>query len=197
MIVAAIVGLVTGATSAVAEEPAKPTKLKSLGAIASSDEFTGSVLAWEDKGNTAVCYGTLKLAGKPRYTYFVLFKVDPGKTERGHDVTTKKSAAFGADGGTLPMVVMIAEAKFEFTYKFEANQKAGTIRESIAIGDKDYDKDVPRVFLVDLTQDKITCRPVKDARPEPVGDLDRVAEAIHQLKEKNAEVKEFFQGKAK
>src|SRR5262245_31831845 len=119
-----------------------PLRLKSSGVLFSFDGFLGARLVWEENGNTAACYGTITLADKPRYTYFLLLKVDPKKDE-SHSLMTKKDAAFGPDGGNLPLVVKLREATFEFTYKFQADRKAGTIRESIKIGEKEYDKDVP------------------------------------------------------
>ena len=55
--------------------------------------------------------------------------------------------------------------------------------------------------MVDLTQKKPTCVAVKNAQPQPApeggGRLEKIEQAIRELKEKNAEVKEFFAEKAK
>jgi hypothetical protein len=200
-IVAAVVTAVAHPTVMTADEAGTPRKLKSLGgSIATSADSLGCAVAAEANGNAAVCFGFVKVAGKPRYTYFLLFKVDPAKmATHGHSIGSKGDLkiVFGPDAGELPMEVRLGDKKIEFTYKFEVNRKAGTISESIKIGGKEYAKDVPRVILVDLTQNKITYLPVKDAVPEPAGGLDDVAKALNQLEEKHAGVKKFFAGKAK
>jgi hypothetical protein len=200
-VVVTAIAFVVHATLATADDAGKPRKLKSLGtSIAASPEALGGALVSEPDGNAAACYGFVPVAGKPRYTYFLLFKVDPAKVKsHGQSIGAKgdEKIVFGPEAGDLPLEVRLGDKKIEFTYKFEADRKAGTVRESIKIGGKEYDKDVPRVFLVDLTQEKITFLPVKDALPEPAGSVDDVAKALNRLEEKHAEVKEFFSGKAK
>ncbi|HZT78758.1 MAG TPA: hypothetical protein VFA26_00930 [Gemmataceae bacterium] len=201
---AIIVAVVTGVacpTITTADEPGAPRKLKGVGGtIASSPDNLGGALAAEPDGNAAVAYGFVTVAGKPRFTYFLLFKVDPAKVKsHGQSIGAKGDLKinFGPEAGALPLEVRLGDKKVEFAYKFDVDRKAGTISESIKIGGKEYSKDVPRVFLVDLTQDKITYAPVKDAVPEPAGGVDEVATSLRRLEEKHAEVKEFFAGKAK
>jgi hypothetical protein len=200
-IVVIIAAAVACQTHATADDVGKPRKLQSLGtSIAASPDALGGALVSEPDGNAAACYGFVQVAGKPRYTYFLLFKVDPAKIKaQGHSIGSKGDLklVFGPEAGDLPMELRLGDKKIEFTYKFQVDRKAGTIRESIKIGGKEYDNDVPRVFLVDLTQEKITYLPVKDATPDPAGGLDEAAQSLHRLEEKHAEVKEFFAGKAK
>jgi hypothetical protein len=197
----AVAAVVAHPTFTTAEDAGTPRKLRSLGGtLATSPDSTGCALVGEPSGNAAVCYGLVKVAGKPRYTFFLVFKVDPAKVEtHGHGIGSKKGSVlvFGPDGGNLPLEVRLGDKKVEFTYTFQVDRKAGTLRESIQIGDKEYSKDVPRVFLVDLTPEKITCRPVKGARPGPAGGPDEVAQALHQLKGKHVEVKAFLAGTKK
>jgi hypothetical protein len=144
------------------------------------------------------CYGFVKLKDKTRYTYFILFKADSKK----HKVGTQEQRV-GSEGPNDPTPITVnftaSDAKFELTYKIKANPAAGTVdTESLTIGGKEYDKDIPPLFLVDLTQEKVSCRAVKDAKVQHEGhDLKTLEKTIRQLNEKNSEVKEFFEGKAK
>ena len=193
----AVVTAVACQTVTAADEPGVHRKLKSIaGAIASSPDSLGGAIAAEPKGNVAVSYGFVTVAEKRRFTYFLIFKVDPAKIEGGGSGIGFKGL-FGPDAGDFRMEVGLGNKKIDFAYDFKVDRKAGTITESIKIGGKDYSKDVPRVFLVDLTQDKITYVPLKDAIPDPAGDVDEVAKALNRLEEKNEQVKEFFAGKAK
>ena len=199
-IVVAVVAAVAYPTVITADEAAAPRKLMyRLGIGFSPDDVPlAGALATEADGNAAVCFGLVKVAGKPRYTYFLLFKFDPAKIKTfSLGSKGELKTIFGPDGGNLPVKVAFGDKKIDFTYKFKVDGKAGTISESIKIGGKEYDKDVPRVFLVDVTQDKITYLPVKDAVPEPAGGVENVAKALKRLEEKHAQVKEFFAGKAK
>jgi hypothetical protein len=171
--------------------------LKSVaGAIASSPDSLGGAVAAEPKGNAAVSYGFVTVAGKRRFTYFLILKVDPAKIEGG-GAGMSFDGVFGPDAGDFRMEVGLGSKKIDFAYDFKVEGEAGAISESIKIGGKHYSKDVPRVFLVDLTHDPITCVPVLDAVPDPAGDVDEVAKALHRLEEKHAQVKEFLAGKAK
>ncbi len=199
-IAVAVVAAVADPTVMMADDAGAPRKLMSQGGVAVGADALGGALATEANGNAAACFGFVKVGGKLRYTYFLLFKVDPAKIEKdGHGIGSRGDLKifFGLDAGDLPMEVRLGDKKIEFTYKFQVDARAGTISERIKIGGKEYGKDVPRVFLVDLTQEKITYLPVKDALPEPVGGADDVAKALHRLEEKHADVKAFFAGKTK
>ena len=81
-IVVAVVTAVAYPTVMTADEAGTPRKLKALNAfVTSPGKALGCALAAEANGNAAVCYGFVKVAGKPRYTYFLLYKVDPAKIE--------------------------------------------------------------------------------------------------------------------
>lgn len=194
------VAVVTGVacqTVTAADESEAPRKLTSIaGAIVSSPDSLGGAIAAEPNGNVAASYGFVTVGEKRRFTYFLIFKVDPAEIEGGGSRMELKGF-FGPNAGDFRMEVGLANKRVDFEYDFEVDRKAGTIRESITIGGKAYDKNVPRVFLVDLTQDKITYVPVKDAVPDPAGDVDEVAKALKRLQDQHAQVREFLAGKAR
>jgi hypothetical protein len=174
------------------------------------DGFLGAQTVTEANGLLVACYGTLTVENKTRYTYLILFKTDPLKHKGGGvgvgDLPDKgdkgRKGFFGANPveADLPLWVAAGETKFEFTYKIKTDKKRAVVSESIQIGGKEHDKDLPRFFLVDLTQKKPTCVAVKSAElPLVTGGDERakaIAQTIRQLKEKT-EVKEFFAEKAK
>jgi hypothetical protein len=72
--------------------------------------------------------------------------------------------------------------------------------ESIKVGETEIKKDSPWVFLVDLSQEKVTYKPVKGAQADEVPDLkDRktwpktILRAIEQLRKKSPAVKQFLE----
>jgi hypothetical protein len=216
LIAATTMGVVALATLAASAQPGTPKLRAGAGNVLSisapPNGFLGGSLVTEVDGPPVAAYGILKLANQPRYTYLILFKADPKKQVGGGigmgdldkgDKGRKGVFDFGdlytAD---LPLWVTSGGKKFEFTYKLKADSQKGVIlSESLKIGDKEYEKDIPRVLLVDLTQAQPACLPVKNVQPAPApdvgGGLEKLEQAIRELKEKNAEVKEFFEGKAK
>jgi hypothetical protein len=94
----------------------------------------------------------------------------------------------------------------ETSYEADSGRKTNAlIKEALKIGGKEIKPGEPRVFLVDLTQDKVSYQPVKvelpDEAPEATSGPQTwgptVMRAIEQLKEKSAEVKSFLEEKPK
>jgi hypothetical protein len=197
VIAVAALGALAVTAGAPADEPDKPKGLKSASSFTVGNDLGGGLVTEAD-GPPVACYGFVKLKDETRYTYFILFKADSKK----HKVNSLGQQVGGSVGPNDPIPITIdfaaGDAKLQVTYKAKANGAAGTIEsESLTIGDKKYDKDIPPLFLVDLTQEKVSCRAVKGARVQHEGhDLKTLEKTIRQLKEKNPQVKEFFEGKA-
>jgi hypothetical protein len=91
----------------------------------------------------------------------------------------------------------------EFGYHFKADEKTlALLEETVNVGGKVLKKGDPRVYLIDLTQDKVVYRPVMVDLPDDVPNFnDRekkqtwgptVLRAIERLKEKSPEVRQFL-----
>jgi hypothetical protein len=197
-IATAVFGALLVAAAVAAGERDQP-KLQTFGGVANQGfDFLGGTLVYEAKGPPVACYGYVKLKDKTRYTYFVLFKADPKKHKPCGILGD------GVDGSgpvaDLKITITAGDTKFQYTYKIKADSKAGTVEsESLTIDGKEYDKKIPQLFLVDLTQEKMACRVVKDAKIELEAGQEFAAleKTIFGLKKNNKEVKEFFEGKAK
>jgi hypothetical protein len=196
-VIATALGALAVTAVAPAGEPDKPKGLKSASRFTVGDALGGGLVT-ESDGPPVACYGFVNLKDKTRYSYFILFKADSKK----HKVSATGQRT-GAVGPNDPVPITVdftaGDTQFQLTYKTKADRAAGTVEsESLTIGGKEYGKDMPRLVLVDLTQAKVTCRVVKDAKVEHEGDdLKALEKTIRQLMEKNREVKEFFEGKVK
>jgi hypothetical protein len=94
----------------------------------------------------------------------------------------------------------------ETSYEAETDRKTNAlIKEALTIGGKEIKPGETRVFLVDLTQDKVSYQPVKVELPDEAPDATSapqtwdptVMRAVEQLKKKSAEVKSFLEEKPK
>jgi hypothetical protein len=97
------------------------------------------------------------------------------------------------------MVLFGEERKWGYEYLFKAKQRPyQLLSETLRIDGKEYKTSENRVFLVDLTQAKPSCRPLKIAPPEIVPELKdgtfttAVQRAVRQLRMDSAEVREFL-----
>jgi hypothetical protein len=172
---------------------------------ATTSGFLGSCLL-EIDNLPAACFGLEKQeGGKARYTYLLLFKVDP-KNEDGSGTGGSVAGSTGTDGGRdvkLEVEAMAAGKKVAVSYKLKTEANTGKVlEESLTVDGNEYGKDGPRVFLVDLTAEKTTCVPVKGFVPAAVPDFAaqdqwaaQILKAIAELKEKSTEAKTFFGGK--
>jgi hypothetical protein len=138
---------------------------------------------------------------KGRYTYFLLLKERP-KERAGLEFKMEgrwSSLGHEADGTTR---LTLSGKPIEYSYHFKADETTqALLEETVKIGGKVLAKGDPRVYLVDLTRDKVICQPVLVDLPGEVPDLsDRekktwgpaVRRTIEQLKEKSAEVRQFL-----
>jgi hypothetical protein len=196
-----IVSLIAPLAALAEEKPGKETGRSSFYEFnATTSGFVGSCLL-EIDGQPAACFGLDKQeGGKARYTYLLLFKVDP-KNERGSGSGGSVAGSTGTDGTRdvkLEIEALPAGRKVAVAYKLKADAKK-VLEESLTVEGKEYGKDGPRVFLVDLTAEQTTCVPVKEVVPTAVPDFAmqdqwaaQVLKAIAEVKEKSAAAREFF-----
>jgi hypothetical protein len=136
---------------------------------------------------------------KARYTYVLLFKNKPGKLT-GAGV----GGSMRSDGNSVEesMRLTLGGKDVEVVYQFSADEKTHALKsETVKVGGTEVKADGPRVFLVDLTGEKVTYRPVKVALPAAVPDFDdgqkktwaaTAVRAVEELCKKSPEVKKFL-----
>jgi hypothetical protein len=191
------------------DKTAQPPSLPIVGAYHRSTSgdvsfgYYDACLVRQD-GRPFVCFGLDKRpTGKEKYLYFILLKTSPGMTDNQWQFQTRSSE----DEADNAFAITIGGKKVEIAHKFKAYGKTHEITSSeLKIGDVEVKEGTPRVFLVDLTQEKLTCRPLKIDLPEQVPDWkdeerktwpQTVARAVEQLREKSSEVKDFLAGPPK
>jgi hypothetical protein len=151
-------------------------------------------------GIPVACLGLNQRPGKKaRYLYLILFRAGPQKPSRqGVEGNIRGSS----DGAKENLHIHVDGQVIDLAYEFEADEKThALVRESLKVGDTEIKEGDPRVLLVDLTQPKVTYRPVKVDLPEAVPDLNdnedkkawgpTILRAIEQLEEKSPEIKKF------
>jgi hypothetical protein len=188
------------------EKPGKETGRSSVYEFnATTSGFIGSCLL-EIDGLPAACFGLDKQeGGKPRYTYLLLFKVGP-PGGRGSGTGGSFAGSTGSDGSRdvkLEVEARPVGRKVSVKYGLKTEAKTGQVlEESLTVEGKEYGKDGPRVFLVDLTGENTICVPVKDFVPATVPDFAaqdewaaQIVKVIAEAKEKSLAAKEFFSGK--
>ena len=160
----------------------------------------------EVDGKPAAAFGLRQApGGKPKYNFLLLFKPDP-KGESGTSSSGQaKESSIGSDGKgkvdlRLSMSVQGREVKVD--YKLDADGEK-VISETLKVDGKEYDKDAPRVFLVDLADKKAAIIPIK-VMPQAVPDFadeeawgKQILAAVKELCEKSPEAKAFFAAERK
>jgi hypothetical protein len=147
------------------------------------------------------CFGLNKRPNEQtRYSYLLLFKAPAAKAKGG--LTTE-----GSGSGSNLHLDLAAKMTFNgkvvaVTYQFTADKEKNILTsEVVKLGGEEVKRAAPRIYLVDLTLDKVTFVPVKVDRLDDVPDLtDRdqkswaasVEKAIVQLRMKSPEVKKFL-----
>ena len=153
-------------------------------------------------GRPIACYGLVKASGEAeKYTYFIVFK-SPPEVRRPVEFLLGGGANMGQtvevnETGT----VVLGERKSSLRYKLVANDDFTKIKsESLTIDGKEIETKDARVFLVDLTQEKPKCQPLKIDPPKSVPDLAQkkdaikiIEEAVEELKKQSKEVREFLE----
>ena len=102
--------------------------------------------------------------------------------------------------GTL--AVEMIEKKIEVAYEFPVDPKThAVLKQSLTIGGREVKEGDPRVFVVDLTGEKVTYTPVKVDLPKDAPDVSRekgdewgeaIQRAVDQLKKDSPELKSLL-----
>lgn len=153
-----------------------------------------------DKGMPLVAFGLNKRPKeKARYTYLLLFKNGPGKPAGSGVAGTLRSTGNGADE---TFQLTLGDKVVEVAYKYDSDARTHALKsEAVKVGGTEVKPGGPRVFLVDLSGEKVTYRPVKVDLPAAVPDFDdgekktwaaTAVRAVDELCKKSPEIKTFL-----
>ncbi|MCE9528538.1 MAG: hypothetical protein K8R36_21040 [Planctomycetales bacterium] len=185
----------------VADEPGKVTATQTfLSFNGKTFGFLGQCVLEVD-GKPAAAFGLRQApGGKSKYTYLLLFKPDPkGNGENSTESESKKSS-IGSDGSIdviLKLGATVQGRPINVDYQLEADGEK-IASEMLKVEGKEYGKNGPRVFLVDLADKKAAIIPIQ-VTPEAVPEFadekawgKQILAAVKELQEKSKEAKEFF-----
>jgi hypothetical protein len=167
-------------------------------------------------GNRPIaCFGMRATTGeKGKYIYIILFKNGPAGFP-------SKDSFYAADGSgnegeffektKSTVTIMLGGKKLQLAYNHERDPKSYELKsEMLKLGETEIKENNPRVFLVDLAQEKITYRPVQVKLPEvvpafpPPKQVDdkkseqykawpaMLMQTVEQLKKNSPEIKKFM-----
>jgi hypothetical protein len=153
-----------------------------------------------DKGMPLVAFGLNKRPKeKTRYTYLLLFKNGPVKPTGTGVGGTFRSSGNGVDESIR---LTLGDKDVEVAYQYTSDDKTQALKsETVKVGGTEVKPGGPRVFLVDLTGEKVTYRPVKVDLPAAVPDFNdgekktwaaTAVRAVDELCKKSPEVKTFL-----
>jgi hypothetical protein len=154
-----------------------------------------------EKNRPVACFGVNKRPNdKGRFVYLLLFRTTPGE---GISLEVQGSTRTSTDETDSAATLVLDKKAVEVAYKFKADEKThALLSESLKVGGKEVKEGEPRVFLVDLRQDKVTYKPVKvelpDASPYMKGEgkeewVAATHKAIDHLKATSPEIKKFLE----
>ena len=190
-----------------ADEPGKVTSQTSVYTVNGKTLGFAAMYNLEIDGKPAAAFGLHKPpGGKTRYTYLLLFKPDP-KSEGGTGAGGQgKETSFDTEGKAkidFELTAFAGGRKIELEYKLDADGKK-IASESLKVEGKEFGKDGPRVFLVDLANPKAAPVPIKvtlEAVPDFADKEETwgkpILAAVKELQEKSKEAKAFFAGEKK
>jgi hypothetical protein len=141
-------------------------------------------------------------AEKSKFLYLMIFKTPAGfKGIRGLSVSVNGRGS-SRDGVTGKMTVEMAKKKIEVAYQFPTDPKTHVVlKQSLTIGDQEIKDGDPRVFVVDLTGEKVTYTPVKVDLPKDAPDVSQergdewgeaVQRVVEQMKKDSPEVRKLL-----
>jgi hypothetical protein len=187
------------------EAPARPASVTVVGSYHrtgddnDSSGYCNGVVVTED-GRPLICFGLNKRPReKGRYTYVLLFKNGP---DRPTAWGTRGRAQTSGDNADDDLRVVLGEKLVEVAYKYTADEKTHALKsETVKVGGAEIKRNGPRVFLVDLSQEKVKYRPLNVALPAAVPDFnDRerkawaatAVRAVEELCKESPEVRIFL-----
>jgi hypothetical protein len=170
-----------------------------MGDVADSVGYCNGVVVSEN-GLPLVCFGLNKRPKeKGRYLYVLLFKNGPDKpTAWGVGGRTRSSG----DNADDDLRVKLGDKVIEVAYKYTADEKTHALKsETVKVGGAALKRNGPRVFLVDLSGEKVKYRPLNVDLPEAVPDFNdaekktwaaTAVRAVEELCKKSPEARIFL-----
>jgi hypothetical protein len=196
-----LLGLLLVAAAAAEDLPS----VSSVDALVGTDgketwgHVSACVLSRQDK--VVACFGLDKRAKEPaRYTYLAIFKHDPKMPRENGGTETQ----FKVDAGLSRMMSKFNLGDLELILGVDKQLDATdgkVLKETLTLGDKVVGKEA-RVFVIDLSQGKVTVVPIKVELPKSAPDLAdqehktwsaALDNAIAELKAKSPEAKKLLE----
>lgn len=194
LLTAAVTGQESGKVTSLA------TYLNSSGTIDGKTYGFCGLCALEIDGNIAASFGLYQALGqKSRYTFLILYKV-AAKSKRSFGQGGEGTSTAESDGQlACDLKLQARPAGREINLRLQLERDAQTVTKDIlTIGGKEYDKNGPRVFLIDLAETKPVPLPITFL-PTAVPDFadeeawgKQILAARKELIEKSPEAKKFF-----
>ena len=165
---------------------------------------SGGVLICEQQSMRPVAwFGAAKPTdGKSQFIYLLIFKTAEGFKGRDSFELSWSGRGSSDDGVEGTMAVAFSKKKVEVEYKFPTDRKThALLKHSLKIGGQEVKDGDPRVFVVDLTGEKVTYTPVKVELPKVAPDVSQeksdewgpmVQQAIDKLKADSPELKKLL-----
>jgi hypothetical protein len=169
--------------------------------------LTGGVVVCEQKSlRPLVWFGASKPNdGKSQFLYLLIFKTPAdfnGMKGFGLSGEGRGSSREGVQG---TLAVEFQKKKVEVSYKFPVDPKThAVLKQTLSVGGLEVKEGEPRVFVVDLTGEKVKYTPVKVELPKDAPDVnkersqewgDAIQRTIEQLKNDSGELKKLLEAK--
>jgi hypothetical protein len=171
--------------------------------------LAGGVLVCEQKPLRPIAwFGAAKPSdGKSKFLYLLIFKTHAGFDGSRDFGTSMSGGGSSGEGVEGTMAVELAKKKVEVAFKFPTDPKThAVLKQSLTVGGQAVKEGDPRVFVVDLTGEKVTFTPVKVELPKDAPDVSQekneewgaeVQRVIEQLKKDSPELKKILDSDAK
>ena len=187
---------------ATAEEKGKVTGTQSFLTLNGKTWGFCAQCVLEVDGKPAAAFGLRQApGGKAKYNYLLLFKADPKAESNSSAGGESKESSIGSDGkgkSDLRLFAKVQGREVKVDHQIDVDGEK-VISETLKVDGKEYDKDGPRVFLVDLVDKKAAIVPIK-VTPQAVPDFadedawgKQILAAVKELCEKSPEAKAFFE----
>jgi hypothetical protein len=140
--------------------------------------------------------------GKGRFLYLLIFKTPANFVADSFRISFdgRGSSDTGVEGAVAVRVG--TKMAVEVAYKFATDPMTHAVqKQSLTVGGREVKADEPRVFVVDLTGEKVTYTPVKVGLPKEAPDVSEskhdtwgpaVQRAVDQLKKDSPELKKLL-----
>jgi hypothetical protein len=141
-------------------------------------------------------------AGKSQFLYLMIFKTPAGFNGARDFHVSWNGRSSSQDGVAGTLAVEMIGKKFEVTYEFPVDPKThAVLKQSLVIGGREVKEGDPRVYVVDLTGERVTYTPVKVSLPKDAPDVSQekddewgeaVQRAVDQMKKDSSELRSLL-----